>query len=505
MPKKKKPKKKEPTKRKAVRKPTAAAAAAPKKAKKAVYCAGERVEARWPPAEAGFEPDWRLTGSADKRWYPATVTASASGSSYTLAYDDGGKAEGVGPAHIRRTKAAAEGKKASRAVGGGAKAAKRAPAPAIGMGLEKLEKIMAEDRHLMVLRWLSVLELWLLRRVCRAGRSWATAQLASLPRVVSVGGEHLEGRTLRTVEVLDLSTMRWDRERVPHLPAPRQSHSLCSFADGRVVLAGAGNGTEEEETDETSRTAQQWMPRSSSWTPLPDMAEARRGSTSVGLPDGRTMVIGGWGPLPPGEWGEQALKSVEVLAADGSGWSALSPMRTRRANAAAALLPCGKVLVAGGHEAYPTRHKSAELWNPATGKWSALPPMSDEYFRAASCVLPSGRVAVFDDGGGGEAFDLETRTWEKLPSMKCCHWCELGVAAVPGGALVVGSGPVHSGDSGNPDELYDEATGRWFVLPHPDDFEPETTGWCHEPPFKTRLVFVPAAALAPAPATAAAD
>ena len=53
------------------------------------------------------------------------------------------------------------------------------------------------------------------------------------------------------------------------------------------------------------------------------------------LPDGRMILIGGGSGL-------QALTSVLVLAADGSGWSDLPQLTGVRLGAAAALLPDGK-------------------------------------------------------------------------------------------------------------------------------------------------------------------
>ena len=68
----------------------------------------------------------------------------------------------------------------------------------------------------------------------------------------------------------------------------------------------------------------------------------------------------------------------------------------------------------------------------------------------------------------------------------------LGVVAVAGGMLAAG-GMV--GAAALPDGLYDEASGRWFALPHP----------MAQPRARCDLVSLPAAALlAPAPAGAAA-
>ena len=107
--------------------------------------------------------------------------------------------------------------------------------------LAALETLMAEDQmdqHGTVLRAFSVVELWRLRRVCRAFHRWGTAALAALPRVVAVGGRDTYGEATASVEVLDLSTLRWSSGVVPALPEPRASHSACAFADGRVVVAG---------------------------------------------------------------------------------------------------------------------------------------------------------------------------------------------------------------------------------------------------------------------------
>jgi hypothetical protein len=132
----------------------------------------------------------------------------------------------------------------------------------------------------------------------------------------------------------------------------------------------------------------QWLPGTAEWAALPDLPAGRNCAASVRLPDGRTMLIGGMS-------GGQALASVLVLAADGSGWSDLPPLMGARDDAAAALLPDGKVLVAGGMSApaADTALNTAELWDPATQKWTALPPMAHKRSEAAACVLPSGRVA----------------------------------------------------------------------------------------------------------------
>jgi hypothetical protein len=150
------------------------------------------------------------------------------------------------------------------------------------------------------------------------------------------------------------------------------------------------------------------------------------------------MLIGGMS-------GGQALASVLVLAADGSGWSDLSPLTTARTGPAAAILPDGKVLVAGGLSGPgdDTRLNTTELWDPATQKWTALPPMAHKRSEAAACVLPSGRVAVVGGFGSphchhkdGEVYDPVKREWEPLGAeMAHAHGI---IGAVAGGLVAIG-------------------------------------------------------------------
>jgi hypothetical protein len=279
-------------------------------------------------------------------------------------------------------------------------------------------------------RW-GVVGLWRLRGVCQSLRRWSTATLASLPRVVCIGGadpcgeDEEEGfeRSTASVEVLDLSTMRWTQSDmsggIPALPLPRDAHTASSFADGRVLVCGGfcacegdnvelwmtGTPVRERHVGEL-KMALQWTPESGVWAALPEMPGSRGSAASVVLSDGRAMVIGGCDCQAAD--GQTVLNSVLVLAADGSRWSQLpAVMASNRCGTAAVLLPGDKVLVASGSSgvsasgvSVPT--KTAELWDPATQTWTTLPDMLEAVEGAAACILPSGCVAVV---GGSVASD----------------------------------------------------------------------------------------------------
>ena len=113
--------------------------------------------------------------------------------------------------------------------------------------LAALETLMAEDQmdqHAAVLRAFSVVELWRLRRVCRAFHRWGTAALAALPRVVAVGETDADSEALADVEVLELSTLRWSSSVIPALPGSRMYNATCCADDGRLIVAGGDVGFE---------------------------------------------------------------------------------------------------------------------------------------------------------------------------------------------------------------------------------------------------------------------
>ena len=148
--------------------------------------------------------------------------------------------------------------------------------------------------------------------------------------------------------------------------------------------------------------------------------------------------------------------------------------------------------MAGGQSATNSNLNTAELWDPATQKWTALPPMAHARTVPAAFMLPSGQVAVV--GGtstdevfrkDGEVFDPVKREWEPLGAEMAHYHGKISAVAVAGGMLLVSVD-----EDRDPNELYDEGSGRWFRLPHAMVEHRKATG----------LISVPAAALVAAAA-----
>ncbi len=92
---------------------------------------------------------------------------------------------------------------------------------------------------------------------------------------------------------------------------------------------------------------------------------------AVGLPDGRVVVIGGYGVSEATRSRSVAAPTSSVQAYDPQedAWTDLAPLATPRARHAAVLLPDGRIAVLGGMYAAPVT--SVEVYDPQADAWSA--------------------------------------------------------------------------------------------------------------------------------------
>jgi hypothetical protein len=111
------------------------------------------------------------------------------------------------------------------------------------------------------------------------------------------------------------------------------------------------------------------------------MTTARERASAVLLGNGRVLVAGGGNP--------SALRSAELYDPVSGRWSATGSMNGY--GGTAALLQDGRALVACCD--------SADVYSPATGTWTPTGPMVFPYASAAAALLPNGQVLY---AGGGK-------------------------------------------------------------------------------------------------------
>jgi hypothetical protein len=125
------------------------------------------------------------------------------------------------------------------------------------------------------------------------------------------------------------------------------------------------------------------------------------------------------------------LKTAEIYDSQADDWSSAGEMKTKRFAAGVALLPNGKVLVAGGNNGTLDYEKSAEIFDPSSRTWTYTASMSAARYAFGMAGLKNGKVLAA--GGvspppppagdepaaaapaGSEIFDPASGTWS-LPT-----------------------------------------------------------------------------------------
>src|SRR5437870_4721086 len=140
------------------------------------------------------------------------------------------------------------------------------------------------------------------------------------------------------------------------------------------------------------------------------LARARASHTATLLPNGKVLVVGGFGT-------NGHLASAELYDPDDGTWTGTGVVSTVRRYHTATLLPNGKVLIAGGQDNTFAETAGSELYDPATGTWAATDRMVNGRYLHTATLLPNGKVFVAGGIGGGtflasaELYDPATGTW----------------------------------------------------------------------------------------------
>jgi hypothetical protein len=162
---------------------------------------------------------------------------------------------------------------------------------------------------------------------------------------------------------------RWDPQAQRFRPAgrlrqPRVGHTATLLQDGSVLLVG-GCAVEIEANEDndlpgvrvsakgTAASAELWRRDRAQTSDAGRLQTPRCGHSAVRLADGRVLVIGGYERADPinvegtSAGGDGQLTSTEIFDPRTGRWSRGADLRHGRVQAATALLPDGRLLVAG--------------------------------------------------------------------------------------------------------------------------------------------------------------
>ena len=263
---------------------------------------------------------------------------------------------------------------------------------------------------------------------------------------------------------------RWDTTAA--LSVPRYDHTTTLLAGGKVLVA-AGRAVHPVGAPEIIATAEVFNPHDETWSGTGPLGEARWRHTATVLQDGRVLVAGGFGgPYAPGANAQPVLATAELYDPQTGTWSPTAPMATRRALHAAALLPDGRVMVAGGRTCaspppaacnFTFVTPTIELFDPSTGTWSAGGVLNAPRHTTAAAVLADGKVLVPGGFVGAGSPSGTADTYDPATGTSTLTG-PLNVARSRQGAAVLGTGRVLVAvgfQGGRSSEVYDPATRAW--------------------------------------------
>jgi hypothetical protein len=275
------------------------------------------------------------------------------------------------------------------------------------------------------------------------GTARYAAVAAPLPdgRVLVAGGynDGGGGHYLASAEVFNPATGAFSSAGIGAMSTPRRGAVAAPLPDGRVLVAG---GSYDDGTEHFLASAEVFNPATGTFTAVNDMGAARVRAAAAPLPDGRVLVAGG-------NNGSTRLSSAEVFNPATNAFTPVNDMSTDRARMGAAPLPDGRVLLAGGTNGAPL--SSAEIFNPATNTFSSadIGAMGTARQAPAAAPLPGGRVlvsgGVYFEGLGGylasaEVFNPATNSFSSA-GIGAMGTARTGAVAAPlpdGRVLVAG-------------------------------------------------------------------
>ncbi len=231
------------------------------------------------------------------------------------------------------------------------------------------------------------------RRFRQAGslveaRSGHTATLLPDGRVLFVGGVGRGWTFLRTAELYDPVTGR--SEPVGSMSAPRESHTATLLADGRVLVIGGHSGRRRDM--EVYASAEAFVPATRRFEPAGALGTPRHKHDAVRLVDGRVLVIGG-----ADRTDRTHFQTTEIYSPGPATFERGPSMAHHRYKIAgtSVLLPNGDVLITSGA-------RDAELLDHRLEAFRVIPGQLPAAYRfAAAALLPSGDVLF----AGGYADD----------------------------------------------------------------------------------------------------
>lgn len=275
------------------------------------------------------------------------------------------------------------------------------------------------------------------------GRSGHTATLLKNGKVLIVGGWTGRYALRRSAELYDPSTNTF--APTGNLIVERAGNTATLLQDGRVLIAGG-----EDRQEDALASAELYDPRTGTFTLTGSMAEPRGAHTATALKNGQVLIAGGGSGHYPSQ---NVYRSAELFDPATGKFTPAGQMTVARHKHAAILLRGGSVLIVGGSDNRDWRgeYASAELYDPSAGSFTATGAMNTPRFKlpAAVALLPDGKALVAGGGTFAELYDETTGTFTKIPGSLGAARFFASTTLLSGGSVLI-TGGYAEGGSGLP-------------------------------------------------------
>jgi TATA-box binding protein (TBP) (component of TFIID and TFIIIB) len=268
------------------------------------------------------------------------------------------------------------------------------------------------------------------------------------------GGSGTESHPFSTAELYDPRSGSF--EPAGGMTLGRSGHTAKLLKNGTVLIVGGWTGR-----GASRRTAEIYDPATGKFTPTGSLVVERSGNTATLLLNGKVLVTGGV------DRSENSLASAEIYDPETGAFSLTGTMSEPRGQHTATILKNGKVLVAGGGSGdYPSQtvYRSADLYDPATGKFTPTGQMTACRHKHAAILLPSGKVLIaggsdnrdwHGEYSSAELYDPAAGTFRATGPMSTSRF------KLPEAVVLLNSGKVLIAGGGRFAEVYDESKGTF--------------------------------------------
>ena len=301
-------------------------------------------------------------------------------------------------------------------------------------------------------------------------------------KVLIVGGIEKNGVMQPTAEVFDPATNRFSLTGKPQTPRG-WGVTATALRDGKILVAGGSTGC-----DSPCYTASAELYDSSTHTFIPtgNMTVPRAEARTLLLPNGDVLFVGGNGSsngstataeiyrVSAGSFAVAGVTHVSdptqlILLTDGRAliigaaetdlyepstgrFTASGKLTLPRGKFGAALLPDGRVLVAGGQTggAWGPRVTNTEIYDPTTGHFTAGPVLSVKRFKLTKAVvsLKNGRVLIAGGADEPEIYDPASGAFLPVAGAKIDGFCFSTATVLNDGKVLLAGGYANPGSPG---------------------------------------------------------